>query len=85
MLSETLIKTLLKSIDIEKIQKQALDDPRVREALDLVTTIKNDFAEIKETQNKILSYLDKISADTENARASKRKAALPAPNPEKEE
>ena len=48
MLSETLIKTLLKTIDIEKIQEQALNDPRVREALDLVTTIKNDFQEIKD-------------------------------------
>lgn len=62
MLSESLIKTLLKSIDIEKLQSQALSDPRVREALNLVTDIRDKFATIEKQNVEIIHMLSMLGA-----------------------
>lgn len=62
---DVLLKTVLKTVDFEKLQKDALNDPRVREALDLAMSIRDDFATIKSQNAEILRRLDILQATNE--------------------
>lgn len=82
MISETLLKTLAKAIDFEKIVAQLQSDPRVNEALQLAANIQHDFAEIKTRQIEIQAQLDSVLAVLESQfakGAAKSKRALISP------
>lgn len=74
MISDTLIKTLAKAIDFEKIVAQLQSDPRVNEALQMASNIQHDFADIKTRQMEIQAQLDNVLALLESQFAKPRKA-----------
>ena len=62
MISETLIKTLLKSIDLEKL----LAHPSVKEIVGIATEIRDDFRTIKEQNAEIIVKLDNLAGQSDS-------------------
>lgn len=61
-LMEMFIDTLVKSIDVPKL----LENPKVDAALKMLRDLRDDFAEIKNTNREILARLDKLENKTED-------------------
>ncbi len=79
MISETLIKTLMKAVDFEKLQTNLMSDPRVNEAMEIARTIRDDFATIKIQNAEIISRLDAANtvADITPAKRKPRVTEIP--------
>lgn len=76
MLSETLIKTLMKAVDFEKLQNQLLNDPRVNEAMEIARQIRNDFETIKIQNAEIISRLDAAGNKPDIATAKSKRGLV---------
>lgn len=70
MFSEAMIKTLLKTVDFEKLQQQLLSDPRIIDLMAMAKNLSEDFRAIKENQEKILAGQAEIIARLDNPRVT---------------